>query len=84
MDANHYIGRQISRARDRHGMTLDRLQGECGITKRTLIRYESGEASMQITKFIDICHILTLDPVDVLDRAMQAAHRDATTDDLCQ
>lgn len=84
MNPDHYIGRQIRAARNRHGMSLDRLQHECGTAKRTLIRYESGEMSMQITKFLDICHILTLDPADVLDRAIQAAHRDATTDDLCQ
>src|SRR5436190_24269715 len=54
------IGERLARTRLERNLTQANLAQTAGISKRTLVRLDSGAASTQLTTFIRVCRALGL------------------------
>jgi transcriptional regulator with XRE-family HTH domain len=69
------IGEEIKKARESLGWSrlavVSRLPS--GICDRTLLSYEHGTRQMTITRFLEVCKALQLDPANVITWGLQRA-----------
>lgn len=64
------LGLAVARARRARGWSLDRLAGEAGVHRKTLIQIEAGRTAPRVTTLFTIAHALGVpltDLVAVLD-----------------
>lgn len=61
----------------RHELRITRatLEAATGLSSASVIRYLNNERPLTVANFAALCHALSLDPVEVLSRAVTAAPR---------
>lgn len=73
---DYYIGQQLKDRRKELGYSMEMVGKYIGTTKVTILNYEKGIYSMNISTIIKICGFLRLDYIDVLENARKQFYRE--------
>lgn len=67
---NRALGAELRGLRNKRGLSQDELAKAAGIGKRTLVRIEQGERSMNVGQLYQVCRALGIKP-SVLTKAAE-------------
>lgn len=71
------IGKKIKKARIKQGLTLDDLSNITGISKSSLVRYETNKSDLTIKNLETIADALFITPTSLISKSK---HTDSATD----
>ena len=66
---DYLIGQQLKERRKELGYSMEVVGNYIGTSKVTILNYENGISSMNISTIIKLCGLLRLDYVSVLENA---------------
>lgn len=66
---DYLIGQQLKERRKELGYSMETVGNYIGTSKVTILNYENGISSMNISTIIKLCGLLRLDYVSVLENA---------------
>ena len=68
------IGAQIREARRNKRLRVEDIIDKLDVYRSTYFYYETGEVSLTMSRFIEICSILGLDYIQVMENAKNAVY----------
>lgn len=65
---NKIIGETLKKEREKKNLSLEQLAEKLNkVSRQTLSTYETGRSKIRIDMFIDICHVLGINPNELFD-----------------
>lgn len=71
------IGAHLRQERNSAGLAQDDVAADIGFDRRHYGRIESGQKKVSITRLIEICHVLGIDPSVLVDRLAKEYSHDS-------
>ena len=65
-----FFGANLQFLRKKNGMTQEKLAEQMGVSRQTVSKWESGEASPELGKLLDLCDIFSCDLEQLIRRDM--------------
>ncbi|MFC9764636.1 helix-turn-helix domain-containing protein [Rhodococcus jostii] len=65
------LGAELRAARARRGYSQEKLAALSGISRNAIVRFESGERSIDVVRLFALAEALRVNPGDLLDAAQR-------------
>lgn len=73
---DEYLGTILRHYRTVEGLSQQKLGNKIGITFQQIQKYEKAKNQLSVSLFLEFCKVLKLDPIRVLEKAMDKPTKD--------